>query len=83
LRDRGVVVSVSRKEDCWDNAVAESFFATLKKELVHGQSWETRRDLERALFEYIDIYYNRQRLHSTNGYRTPTAVEEAFNKLAA
>lgn len=73
-----ISVSMSRKGNCWDNAVAESFFATLKKELVHRRSWPTRLELRRALFEYIEIFYNRRRLHSTNGYKTPAQVESQF-----
>jgi transposase InsO family protein len=77
LRRLGVTVSMSRKGNCWDNAVAESFFATLKKELIHRRSWPTRIELRRAIFEYIEVFYNRRRLHSTIGYKTPAAVESA------
>jgi putative transposase len=69
---------MSRKGDCWDNAVAESFFATLKKELVHRSNWNTHRELEAELFKYIEIYYNRKRIHSAVGYRSPHAVEQTF-----
>jgi putative transposase len=75
LADVGAVVSMSRKGNCWDNAVAESFFATLKTELVHRQRWATRLELRAALFEYIEVFYNRRRLHSTLGYKTPVQVE--------
>jgi len=57
------------------NAVAESFFATIKKELVHRQSWPSRRDLSSAVFEYIEAFYNRQRRHSTLGYLSPEEYE--------
>jgi transposase InsO family protein len=57
--------------DAYDNAVAESFFATIKKELVHQQSWPSRRDLSSAVFDYIKAFYNRQRRHSTLGYLSP------------
>lgn len=67
--------SMSRKGNCWDNAVAESFFATLKKELVHRQSWPSRRDLASAVFDYIEAFYNRQRRHSTLGYLSPEEYE--------
>jgi putative transposase len=77
------VGGMSGKGECWDNAVAERFFATVKKELVHRRAWETRRELARVLFEYIEVYYNRRRLHSTLGYRTPIEVEEEFRRLAA
>ena len=75
LQKAGAVVSMSRKGNCWDNAVAESFFATLKTELVHRQSWATRLELRAALFEYIEVFYNRRRLHSTLDYKTPAQVE--------
>jgi transposase InsO family protein len=78
LRGLGVTVSMSRKGNCWDNAVAESFFATLKKELVHRRTWSARLDLRTALFEYIEVFYNRRRLHSTIGYKTPAEVESDY-----
>ena len=74
----GVTVSMSRKGNCWDNAVAESFFATLKKELVHRRSWPNRALLRDALFDYIEVFYNRRRLHSTIGYKTPAQVESDY-----
>lgn len=85
LHARGIQLSMSRPGSCYDNAVAESFFATLKKELVYRRSWTTRLDLEQAVFSYIESYYNRRRLHSSLGYRTPEAVESDFHplKLAA
>ena len=61
--------------DAYDNAVAESFFATLKKMLVHRQPWPTRRELGAAVFEYIEGFYNRQRRHSTLGYLSPEEFE--------
>jgi putative transposase len=64
------------KGDAYDNAVAESFFATLKKELVHRQSWPTRRDLGSAVFEYVEAFYNRRRRHSTLGYLSPEEFEQ-------
>lgn len=74
----GVTVSMSRKGNCWDNAVAESFFATLKTELVHQRPWSTRLELRAAVFEYIEAFYNRRRLHSTLGYKTPAQVESDY-----
>jgi putative transposase len=74
-RDVGIAVSMGSKGDAYDNAVAESFFATLKKELVHRQSWPSRRDLSSAVFEYIEAFYNRQRRHSTLGYLSPEEYE--------
>ena len=58
--------------DCYDNAVAESFFSTLKKELVRRRSWKTRRELGAAVFEYIEVFYNRRRRHSTLGMLSPS-----------
>jgi len=74
-RDAGIAVSMGSKGDCYDNAVAESFFATLKKELVHRRSWPTRRELIGEVFEYIEAFYNRARRHSTLGYLTPEEFE--------
>jgi putative transposase len=74
-RDAGIAVSMGSKGDAYDNAVAESFFATLKKELVHRQPWPSRRDLSSAVFEYIEAFYNRQRRHSTLGYLSPEEYE--------
>ena len=70
-----VTVSMSRTGNCWDNAVAESFFATLKNELVYRRTWRTRLELRSSLFEYIEVFYNRRRLHSSLGYKTPAEVE--------
>jgi transposase InsO family protein len=75
LHEIGVTVSMSRRGNCWDNAVAESFFATLKTELVYGRTWSNRLELRAAVFEYIEIFYNRQRLHSAVGYKPPAQVE--------
>jgi putative transposase len=75
-RDAGIAVSMGSKGDAFDNAVAESFFATIKKELVHRQSWPTRRDLGSAVFEYVEAFYNRQRRHSTLGYLSPEEYEQ-------
>lgn len=75
LQQYGITCSMSRRGDCWDNAVAESFFATLKKELVLDADFLTRRESTAALFSYIEGYYNRQRLHSALGYRTPLEAE--------
>ncbi len=75
LKDHGFKASMSRKGDCWDNAVAESFFHTLKIELVHHCDFETREEARAAIFEYIEVFYNRQRAHSANGYEAPLAFE--------
>jgi transposase InsO family protein len=66
---------MSRRGDCWDNAVAESFFATLKVELVHDATWPTRATARTELFEYLELFYNGQRRHSALGYLSPRAFE--------
>ena len=71
LAHHGIEPSMSRKGDCWDNAVAESFFATLKWELVADASWVTRYAARGALFEFIEVWYNRKRRHSSLGYLSP------------
>ncbi len=75
-RDAGIAISMGSRGDAYDNAVAESFFATLKKELIHRKSWPTRRELGAAVFEYIEAFYNRDRRHSTLGMRSPAEYEE-------
>jgi putative transposase len=75
LADSQIVQSLSRPRQCWDNAVAESFFATLKTELVYPRSWPTRAEARLAVFEFIEVFYNRRRLHSSLGYRTPVEYE--------
>ena len=82
LRKQGVVVSMSRRGNCWDNAVAESFFATIKRELLRRQRWTSRRELRAAVFEYIEAFYNRRRLHSSIGYKTPAEVERGYPRQA-
>lgn len=85
LANYGFVQSMSRKGNCWDNAVAESFFHSLKTQLIHHCTFQNRIEAERALFQYIEIYYNRQRKHSTNGYKTPSQYEQEWweNRKAA
>jgi transposase InsO family protein len=75
--------SMSRKGDCWDNAVAESFFATLKKELIRDRAIDTRVTARAEVFEYIEVFYNRQRAHSLLDYETPDAFEDCFEKKNA
>ena len=77
LRSNGLEVSMSRKGNCWDNAAMESFFGTLKQELVHRETYATREEARASLFEYIEVFYNRQRLHSTLGYLSPVQYEES------
>jgi transposase InsO family protein len=78
LDDLGVVCSMSRKGNCWDNAVAESFFATLKTELVYLRRFATRAEAREAIFDFIETFYNRQRRHSTLGYLSPVDFETKF-----
>lgn len=75
LKANGIVPSMSRKGNCWDNAPMESWFHTLKTELVHHTRYASRDEARRDLFAYIESYYNRQRLHSALGYRTPEQAE--------
>jgi putative transposase len=74
-RHHGVILSVGRRGECWDNAVAESFFATIKRELIDTRAWPTRTGLRRAVFEYIEGWFNTRRLHSTLGYLSPAQYE--------
>lgn len=74
-RMAGIAQSMGSKGDCFDNAVAESFFATLKKELVHRRAWPTKAELRGEVFEYIEIFYNRQRRHTHLGQRSPAEYE--------
>ena len=76
-RDAGIAVSMGSRGDCFDNAVAESFFATLKKELVNRHSWPTKGELGAAVFEFIEVFYNRRRRHSTLGFLSPADFEVA------
>ena len=72
------VQSMSRKGDCWDNAVAESFFGIIKSELIHHERFKGPQDTLKAIFEYIEVFYNRKRKHSTLGYNTPDQFERAM-----
>lgn len=75
----GIARSMGSRGDCYDNAVAESFFATLKKELIHRRSWPEREELRREVFDYIEIFYNATRRHSTLGMLSPTRYEERYS----
>ena len=79
LAARGIACSMSAAGDCYDNAVAESFFGTLKTELAHHERYETRQQAMRAIFEYIECWYNRKRLHSALGYKSPEQFEAEVN----
>ena len=76
LTEHDIKCSMSRKANCWDNAPAESFFATLKKELVHHETYATREAARVSLFDYIEVFYNRERRHSALGYVSPLAFAE-------
>ena len=76
LQQHQIIGSMSRKGDCWDNAPAESFFHTLKVELVHRMKFTTRQETKRKVFEYIEMYYNTKRAHSTLGYLSPIEYEK-------
>jgi putative transposase len=75
LSEHGAICSMSRKGDCWDNAVAESFFSSLKRELPNDELFEDWRDAERAVFAYVEAHYNTNRRHSALGYVSPTEYE--------
>jgi len=77
LAKHGIACSMSRRADCWDNAPMESFFASLKKELVHDADFTTRAEARAALFEYIAVFYNGQRRHSSLGYVSPAEYEQS------
>jgi putative transposase len=83
-RAAGIAQSMGSKGDCFDNAVAESFFATLKKELINRRSWPSKAELRTEVFDYIEVFYNRERRHSTLGQRSPAEYEKlslpAFNE---
>jgi len=83
LAAHGFAQSMSRKGDCWDNAVAESFFGIMKTELVYHEKYEGRRDTLHSIFEYIEAFYNRQRRHSALGYLSPAEYEKQKLKLCA
>jgi transposase InsO family protein len=82
LETRGIECSMSRSGDCWDNAVAESFFATLRRELEGPRTWPTRDAARGAIFDFIERWYNRQRRHSRLGYRSPVVYEAALDAAA-
>jgi putative transposase len=77
LGKHGITCSMSGVGQCWDNAPLESFFASLKKELVHHEDYATREEARASIFEYIEVFYNRQRRHSTLGYVSPAEYERA------
>jgi transposase InsO family protein len=78
LQKHKVLSSMSRKGHCYDNAYMESFFATLKKELVHGEKYQTREEASLSIFEYVEVFYNRIRKHSALGYKSPVQYQKAL-----
>ncbi len=83
LAKHGLRGSMSRRGDCWDNAVAESFFASLKLELVYQVQWQTRAEARTAIFEYLEMFYNRRRRHSSLGYLSPVEFERRNDQRLA
>src|SRR5216117_3057716 len=83
LAQHGIVCSMSGLGDCWDNAVAESFFVMLKVELVHNAAWAIRAAARTELFEYLELFYNGPRRHSTLGYLSPRAFERQLDHEAS
>ncbi len=82
LEEHGCIQSMSRKGNCWDNAVAESFFGSLKSEMIYRTSFSTRIQASMSVFDYIEIFYNKRRLHSALGYITPWEKEQKGRKVA-
>jgi len=80
LREYGITQSMSRSGNCYDNAYVESFFGTLKTELVHGERYRSRLEARLSIFEYVKVFYNRQRRHSALGYRSPEQYEKLLNE---
>jgi transposase InsO family protein len=78
LKENGMLCSMSRKGECYDNAVAESFFGTLKTELTDDEDYKTREQARQSIFEYIEVFYNRKRRHSYLGYLNPVAFEQQY-----
>jgi putative transposase len=81
LRAHGIECSMSGRGNCWDNAVVESFFGTLKRELVYRRPWRTRAEAAAAIYEYIEVFYNRVRRHSTLGGKSPATFEVIYQRM--
>jgi transposase InsO family protein len=81
LKEYGMTASMSRKGNCYDNAYMESFFGTLKAELVHGERYCSRLEARLSIFEYVEVFYNRKRRHSALGYKSPVQYEQALNEI--
>ena len=78
LVDNGIVSSMSRKGNCWDNATMESFFSRLKVELIYAEQFKSAQEVYQGVFEYIEIFYNRVRRHSSIGYKSPVDYETSY-----
>ena len=83
LKNTNFICSMSRKGNCWDNAVVESFFGSLKTEVVHGNLFRTRNEARRTIFEWIEVTYNKDRTHSSLGYLSPEEYEAEFYSSTA
>ena len=81
LKQHHIKQSMSRKGDCWDNAVAESFFGSIKTESIHHHKFKTREEARNVIFEYIEVFYNRVRIHSANNYLSPADYESLPIKM--
>jgi len=81
LRQHGLRASMSRKGNCWDNAVMEAFFSRLKVELIYAENYRTVEEARAGIFEYIELFYNRTRRHSANGYISPNDCEQQYRQL--
>jgi len=81
LKQNGIKGSMSRKGDCWDNAVVESFFGSLKQERVHWRNYQTRYEAQQDILNYISVFYNPYRLHSTLGYMSPDNYEKQLIEI--
>ena len=81
LEQQGLRCSMSRKGNCWDNAVMESFFSRLKVELIYAENYRTMDEARTGIFEYIELFYNRQRRHSAIGHLSPHVFEEQHQQL--
>jgi putative transposase len=82
LKKYRFICSMSRKGNCWDNAIAESFFHSLKTELIYNERYITRKIAKQSIFQYIEVYYNRVRRHSALGSMAPEVFENQYNKVA-
>ncbi len=82
LRVNNFTCSMSHKGNCWNNAIAKSFSRTLKTELIHHEGFQTREEAQQEIFEYIEVFYNRQRKHSNNGYLAPFKYEQKLAEAA-